>query len=126
MTATFGLQGVHEKGADEFNALLEDVHNAGLSGVVRVIGASLIVKIVETREMSVATHAGSSCLDCGRTSYQKCGQKRRHWQVLGKKPTTLERAAAARSVAKHRFRKREGERWRGQAALLSGFSRNRD
>ena len=34
MTATFGLQGVHEIGADEFDALLEDVHNAGLSGVV--------------------------------------------------------------------------------------------
>ena len=48
MTATFGLQGAHEKGADEFDALLEDVHIAGLSGVVRVIGASLIVKIVKS------------------------------------------------------------------------------
>ena len=50
MTTTFGLQGAHEKGADEFDALLEDVHNAGLSRVVRVIGASLVVKIAQTEE----------------------------------------------------------------------------
>ena len=48
MTATFGLQGAHEKGADECDAPLEDVHNASPSGMVGVIGASLIVKIVKT------------------------------------------------------------------------------
>ena len=45
----FRPSGAHEKGADEFDPLLEDVHNAGLCAVVRVIGASLIVKIVKTR-----------------------------------------------------------------------------
>ena len=48
MTVTFGLQGDHEKRTNEFDALLEDVHNAGLSRVVRVIGASLTKKIVKT------------------------------------------------------------------------------
>ena len=34
--------------SDRVDALLKDVHDAGPSGVVRVIGASLIVKIVKT------------------------------------------------------------------------------
>ena len=48
MTAAFGLQGVHAEGADEFDAF--DVENAGLNGVDRLNGASLIVKVVKTRE----------------------------------------------------------------------------
>ena len=49
MTATFGLQSAHADGADEIDALLDDVPSAGLNGVDRVIGASLIVKVVTTR-----------------------------------------------------------------------------
>ena len=71
MTATFGLQGAHEEGADEFDALLEDVHTVGLSGVLRVIGASHREDL-QDREMSVTTHAGSSRWDSGRTSRRKC------------------------------------------------------
>ena len=50
MTATFGLQNAHVDGADEIDALLGDVPSAGLKGVDRVIGASLIVKVVKTRK----------------------------------------------------------------------------
>ena len=49
MTATVGLHGVHAESADEFDVLLNDVHSAGLNGVDRVIGASLIVEVVKTR-----------------------------------------------------------------------------
>ena len=49
MTATFGLQGAHAESADEFGVLLDDVQSAGLNGVDRVIGASLIVDVVKTR-----------------------------------------------------------------------------
>ena len=49
MTATFGLQSAHADGADEIDAHLDDVPSAGLNGVDRVIGTSLIVKVVKTR-----------------------------------------------------------------------------
>ena len=46
MTVTFGLQSAHADGADETDALLDDVPCAGLNGVDRVIGASLILKVI--------------------------------------------------------------------------------
>ena len=108
MTATFGLQG---------DALLQDVRNARLSGVVRVIGTSLIVKMVKKgrcrlRHMLEAV--------AGFLVEHRTGSAERATALtsVGKEPTALERAAAAGSVAKHRFRKREGERWRRLAALL--------
>ena len=33
ISAAFGLQGAHAESADEFDALLDDVQSAGLSGV---------------------------------------------------------------------------------------------
>ena len=107
MTAIFGLQGAHEKGADEFDALLEDVHDAGLSGVVGVIGASLIVKIVKTGRCRLR-----HILEAVAGIWSNIVRE------VQKKAMALTRAAAAGSVAKHRIRKREGERWRRVAALL--------
>ena len=49
MTVTFDLQSAHADGADEIDALLDDVLGVGFNGVNRVIGASLIVKVVKTR-----------------------------------------------------------------------------
>ena len=42
ISAACGLQGAHAESADEFDALLDDVQSAGLSGVDRQNGASLI------------------------------------------------------------------------------------
>ena len=50
LTAAFGLQGAHAESADEFDALLDDAQNAGLSGVDRLDGASLNAKVIKTRE----------------------------------------------------------------------------
>ena len=47
---SFGLQGAHAESADEFDALLDDAQNAGFSGVDRLNGASLIAKVIKTRE----------------------------------------------------------------------------
>ena len=111
ISAAFGLQGAHAESADEFDALLDDVQSAGLSGVDRLNGASLTAKVIKTREcrpdvvleshsrrvkqqlrvlpggsleffsiqrtngprslwkfQNVATHAGGSCWNSGRTS----------------------------------------------------------
>ena len=50
LTAASGLQGAHAESADDFDALLDDAQNAGLSGVDRLNGASLIAKVIKTRE----------------------------------------------------------------------------
>ena len=94
-----------QKAPTNFDVLL-DVHSAGL-GVDRVIGASLIVEVVKTRgcrlRHMLAAVAGT--LDEHRS--QRCRRK----------PTTMERAAVAESVAKHRIRRRGRERWRRLAAF---------
>ena len=48
LTAAFGLQEAHAQSADEFDALLDDAQNAGLSAVDRLDGASLIAKVIKT------------------------------------------------------------------------------
>ena len=96
MTATFGLKGAHAESADEFDVLLDDVESAGLNGVNRLSPGGR-----QDQGMSVTTHAGSSCR-----------------RILERKPTTMERAAVAGSVAKLRIRRRERERWRRLAAFL--------
>ena len=49
INAAFGLQRAHAESADEFDALLDAVL-AGLSGVDRLNGSSLIAKVTKTRE----------------------------------------------------------------------------
>ena len=113
MTATFGLQSAHADGADEIDALLDDVPSAGLNGVDRVIGA----KVVKTRRCRLrhmlATVAG--ILEEHRTGGAETAMALTNF---GEEADDIERAAVAGSVAKHRIRERERERWRRLAAFL--------
>ena len=71
MTATFGIQGAHADGADEFEAPLADVPSAGLNGVDRVVGGVSHRESRRNQEISFSTHAGSSWEDPGRLSHQR-------------------------------------------------------
>ena len=89
MTATFGFQGAHAEIADEIDALLDDVHSAGLNGVDRVNGASLTVEVVKTRGCRLR-HMLAAVAGSGRTSLRRCrksdgtdefcGGSQRHWK----------------------------------------------
>ena len=101
ISAAFSLQGAHAESADEFEAFLDDVQSAGLSGVDTLNGPSLIhqnqgmsagcgvVKSLSSCDATaegtawgkpgffqkfqdVATHAGSSGWDSGRASGWEC------------------------------------------------------
>ena len=60
MTATFGLQSAHADGADEVDAVLDDVPSAGLNGVDRRHRGVFHRDGRQDQEMSASTHAGNS------------------------------------------------------------------
>ena len=59
ISAAYGLQGADAESADEFDALLDDVQSAGLSGVDRLNGASLIANVINARECRPDVELGS-------------------------------------------------------------------